>query len=165
MVLLQGCAVIDGAVPAATGDSGVSEVARVVVRNAANLELYVGTLPLTLVLKPGANQEVEHPYAVRIELHMPKQSREFVLHHGRSGWLVANGDEVGKRRVPNGVLSVSSQGVISAFTVDELTPQSDWLSTEHPMGRDDLIVVLTDARLAGNSRGILSTCLPRTASC
>lgn len=164
VVLLQGCVAIDGAAPAAISDSDVSEV-KVVIRNGSSRELYAGTLPLTLSLKPGSDQGVGHPHAVQIELLMPKQSRKFVLHHGRTGWSVDSGEAGGRRSVPNGVLLVSSHELISTFSADELPFQTNGLSPEYPVGRDELIVMLTDSVSGGLSRHILSTCSPRTTSC
>lgn len=138
-ILLQGCALAPVSIPAETNSSAKSEMAKVVIRNGANRELYAGTVPLTLVLKPGSGKGVAPHYAVRVELQVANQSAGLVLHYGLGGWSVESGEGAGERRLPFGVLFVSLNGSMPAFSTDKLTG-----AQEARVNRDDLIVILTD---------------------
>lgn len=143
LMVLQGCSVLSDAQHAVTLEARPSEAARIVIRNGASREIYVGKAPLIVLLKPSQEWHA-HPYSVRIEMLSPGTSRELSLNYDQAGWAVANGETAPKRRLPYGVLSVSMHGPISAFPADEWNANLAQPRLDTPVGPDELVVILTN---------------------
>lgn len=143
LVALQGCAVLGDGVPATMSGPRTSEAAKIVIRNGASREIYVGAAPLVAVLKPSQERK-DHLYTVRVAVLSLGVSREFVLNYDLAGWALANGENATGRRLPYGVLLLSSHGLVSAIPADEWNSRLAESRVDTSVGRDELVVMLTD---------------------